>query len=222
MVSKPVEVSRKIFDWESVILVRSLATPSFFGCLPLCRHYLNCNRLLNWHNWPSRNSMIVVFIKPRPSEQSKRCTWLKWNFWWRFTMSIGHCLQSLDLQSGLCWGASLTPTFLFVDSRLEIFGELWEVLCKALGGSRLNSCLHTSAQLSIHSQSISSAQCSHTLRSAIGELNPSTITDSKNLVRNCCCLSTLKPSNMELVILSDSMIRTYREAFTRYVNFNIK
>merc|ERR1712032_545034 len=63
---------------------------------------------------------------------------------------------------------------------------------------------------------ISSAQCSHTLRSAIGELNPSTITDSKNLVRNCCCLSTLKASNMELVILSDSMIRTYREAFTRF------
>ena len=27
---------------------------------------------------------------------------------------------------------------------------------------------------------------------------------------------------MELTILSDSMIRTYREAFTRSVNFNIK
>ena len=27
---------------------------------------------------------------------------------------------------------------------------------------------------------------------------------------------------MELTILSDSMIRTYREAFTRSLNFNIK
>ena len=176
------------------ILFRRYGTPSLLGRLPLCRHYLKCNHLLNWHNWPPSNCMI----KPK---QSKGLVWLKLNFCLEAEIdTVNRALLSITWLSKwpLLGGNWLPISCLLTHAGVEIFGELWEPLCKALGGSRLICLAYTPVYTHL-----ASAQYSHSISSAQYSLS--------NI-----------PDNMELTILSDSMIRTYREAFTRSLNFNIK